>query len=389
MERFRSLYALFYERSKFYLESGTGTAVGDTDLDADLDTFLTVIPLLERKVCAISADMPAEKVVQMMKYFNYKLLSFWFLRSDAVAKSIYKRIADESERARFLDLFRDTLVSAKVIVSLNAVYRNIKRDTDEIIQDSKRIMEIFAHMRKTSGDQQAYRLLVDNHAFIVRTLNKVLSDENYILKIISLFNTELVTDRDKLEEYREVFTFSTDGAVHGIRCFGRITIDGVEPVHSKYVDIFRRMLNNVLLFQNHALNSKQFVSVVGKLYRLMYEELTGNEEVGRFLSAVMEAMKARISVEELKRRNVGNLQNLISEISRNRDTYRELIAEEYAKHRSWLTCILQEIVDRRGVRYDGAPVNIGFVFDHVHEAYVSKVMTNSKSEPVNAVHDKK
>ena len=383
MDRFRALYGEFCRLSVEHLERETGTRADAVDVDVDVDTMLSLLPILERKVCALHAASD-EQLLLFMKYFNYKVLSFWFLRSDAVVKSLYNRLQDEPARAHFRELFRALLASTQTLVSLNAMYRNIKQDTADIIADSKKILEIVAQVRATTCEQQAYRLLSSNYNFLVKTANKVLSDENYLLKLIALFNTELVQDRERMEEYRELFSLSAENAVHGIRCMCDVSVEAVDFAGSRYSAFFRRVLSNVLLFQTHGLNAQRFVQIVSKLYTLIHSELTQNAALAEMLSAVLDSIKDRLSVDELRQHGVRNLQSLVRYIASRREFYRELLLGEWRAREDTLVHLLQEIVTRNGVQFRESPVDVAAVLRALKEQVFSRLSGNAAGTAAEA-----
>uniref|UniRef100_A0AAU7E243 Virion morphogenesis core protein n=1 Tax=Rousettus bat poxvirus TaxID=3141933 RepID=A0AAU7E243_9POXV len=365
MEKFRTLYAEFCSLSIAFLERESGTKADAVDVDTDVDTLLTLVPLLEKRVCPASATMSDEHLLLFMKHLNYKALSFWFLRSDAVVKSTYNKIPTEPARARFRGLFREMLTSIQTIISLNTMYNHLKQDTSAIIDDSKKIMEIVAQMRATNSEQQAHQLLQQNYSFIVKTINKVLSDEFYLLKLASVFNSDLVNDRERLEEYRDLFHVSTENAVHGIRCMSEIAVGGVDAPSNRYYTFFRRVLSNVILFQTHNIHAGHFATVVAKLYVLIYRELRDNPRLAWLLDEVLKSIKDSVTQTELDKNSMKNLQSLVKHIAEHRTRYRAMLATGYAAHERSLVEILQEVVERNDVRFRGEVVSVAGVVQDV------------------------
>lgn len=356
MEKFKALYGEFCNLSISFLERESGTKADAVDVDADVDTLLTLVPMLEKRVCPVSPDMGDEHLLLFMKYLNYKALSFWFLRSDAVVKSTYNKIHSDAHRARFRALFREMLNSLQTIISLNTMYNHLKQDTSAIIDDSKKIMELVAQIRSTNGEQQAHKLLQKNYSFIVKTINKVLSDEFYLLKLASVFNSDLVNDRERLEEYRDFFYVSTENAVHGIQCMSEIAIGGIDAPNNKYSLFFRRVVSNIVLFQTHDVHAGRFAAVVAKLYVLIYREMCDNTRLSGLLEDTLKSIRDSVSQTEFDKSSMKNLQSLVRHIADHRSKYREMLATGYAKHEAQLVEILQEIVTRNDVCFRGEPV---------------------------------
>ncbi|QGN68104.1 virion morphogenesis core protein [Equine molluscum contagiosum-like virus] len=380
MDKFRKLYAEFCELSVQYLERETGARADAVDVDTDVDTLLSLVPMLEKKVCPLTPALRDEQLLLFMKYFDFQVLSFWFLRSGAVVKSLYNKLRDEPARAAFRALFRELLLSTQTLVALNSMYQNLHKDTADILDDSRKILEIVAQVRATHGEAQAYRLLASNYNFIVKLANKVLSDENYLLKLVAVFNTDLVHDRARLEEYRELFAVSTEHAAHGIRCLSEVDVERVEAASNRYTAFFRRVLGSVRLFQTRGLSAPRFVAVVSKIYLLVYQELTQNGALADLLAAVLDSLKQHVSVEELRRRQVKNLQALVRYIAEHKTLYRELLAREYERHEPALVALLQEVAERNGVRYREQPVDVPALVRELRENVFARMARAAREE---------
>ncbi|ALA62499.1 hypothetical protein [Turkeypox virus] len=372
MDKFKKLYKEFYAISKIYLENSTKTIVGEEDIEADLESLLTILPMIEKKICIINAEMTQESTVHIMRYVNYKILSFWFLRSDAVVKSVYNKITECDEKEKFVTLFKDMLISIKTISSINNMYSNIKKDTNEIVQDFKKLLEIVSLIKNTTTEQQAYKILTDNSSFITKTVNKILADGNYIIKIIALF-TDIVSDKVKLEEYKDIFSFSKENIVYGIKCFNNITIDGIEQLNNKYTYFFKKLLCNIMIFQTNGIKSNQFVQIFAKLVNIIYKEIRSNEHLHILLNILLESIKRKVSVEDLKKRKVNNIQGLIGEISSNREMYKNIFVEEYACHKTNIILIVQAISQKYNIRYNDNDLDIEYIFNFLQDNYISKL----------------
>nr|6BR9_A Chain A, Protein A6 homolog [Fowlpox virus strain NVSL] len=250
---------------------------------------------------------------------------------------------------------------------------NMKKDTNEIVQDLKKILGIVSLIKSANNEHQAYKILMENNSFIIRTINKVLADSNYIIKIIALFNTDVVSDKIKLEEYKDVFSFSKENVIFGIKCFCDITIDGIDQINNKYVSFFKKVLPNIILFQTSCVKTTQFVNIFSKLSSIVYSEILTNERLHVLFSEIMASFKTKVSVEDLKKRKVNNIQGLISEISNNREMYKNIFVEEYEKHKTTLISIVQCITDNYNINYKENAVDIEFIFDFIQEHYISKL----------------
>ncbi|AUD40277.1 hypothetical protein fgpv_183 [Flamingopox virus FGPVKD09] len=374
MEKFRNTFIEFYELSKKYLENITGQKVYEVNFDNDIDSFLTVFPILESKIgCDINCTMSDEAVILAMQQVEFKMFTFWYMRSAANVKSMLNKITDKETKERFIRIFKDMLVYAKVITSINNMYSNMKKDTNEIVQDLKKILEIVSLIKSVNNEQQAYKILMDNNSFIIRTINKVLADSNYIIKIIALFNTDVVSDKIKLEEYKDVFSFSKENVIFGIKCFCDITIDGIDQINNKYVNFFKKILPNIILFQTSCVKTTQFVNIFSKLSSIVYSEILTNERLHVLFSEIMTSFKTKVSIEDLKKRKVNNIQGLIGEISNNREMYKNIFVEEYEKHKTTLISIVQCITDHYNINYKENSVDIEFIFDFIQEHYISKL----------------
>ncbi|QRY18977.1 ORF-107 [Teiidae poxvirus 1] len=373
MDKFKKLYDEFYEFSKSYLERSTNQLVGDKDPDSDLESLLTILPILERKIGCINSDLSCESVICAMQHTRYEMFMFWFLRSSANIKSLYNKILEGEEKEKFMALFKNLLLSVKTISAINNMYSNIKKDTNEIMCDFKTLLEIISKLKNSTNEQQAYKVLTENSSFITKTINKVLADNNYFIKIISLFNNDIVADKVKLEEYRDIFSFSKDNVIFGIRCFSNITIDGMGQVSNKYVQFFKRLLCNVIFFQASGVKTTQFVSVCSKLVSIIYSEIRINESVHVLFKEILISLKEKVSIEDIKRRGVNNFQGLIGEIANNREMYKNIFIEEYAKHKITIVAVLQNIMSDYVIRYNDDEIDVEFIFDFLQDNYISKL----------------
>ncbi|WOC35465.1 hypothetical protein [Equine parapoxvirus] len=368
MDRLRSSYARFFEISREHLERGTGLRVDAVDFGTDVDTLVAMIPVLE-SVRPISAAMSDADVLALMKHCNYQALSFWFLKSNAVAKSVYNSIGDEGGRREFLRTFRDVLLSAQTLVSINAMYRNIRQDTESIIEDSKKLMELVAHVRGATGANAVLRVLQTHHAFLLKTLNKVFSDENYVLKLVAVFDNSLVTDKEKLQEYRELLLVSAESAAHGIQCVSDVEVESVaiEGDRAKYLAFVKKITSGMLVFQNKELRPVKFATAVCKLYLVLYREFRENAAISALVREVIDSLRAKLSPQNLRASGVKNLQTLVRYVAGNRSAYRELLAGEYSARESSLVDIAQRVVDENGVTYCGERVDVRALLGAVKE----------------------
>ncbi|ARF02787.1 SWPV1-216 [Shearwaterpox virus] len=373
MDKFKRAYNDFYEFSKPYLERSSGQKVGKKDPESDLLALLSSLPLLEEKIGALNNEMSIETVICAMQNTDFRMLSFWYMRSDAKVKSLYNKIATECEKQKFIEIFKNMLLSVKVIASINNMYCNMKKDTNEIVEDVKKILEIISLLKNVGTEQQAYKILMDNNSFITKTINKVLADSDYIIKIIALFNTDVVSDKIKLEEYKDVFSFSKENVIFGIRCFSNITVDGIEHMNNKYIHFFRKILSNIMMFQASEVKVNQFIQVFSKLSKIVYSEIKTNDTLHVLLKEVIESLKEKVSIEDLKQRKVNNLQGLIGEISSNREMYKTIFIEEYTKHRTTLILAIQCIVDSYNVKYQEGDIDVEFIFDFIQDNYILKL----------------
>ncbi|QHR82637.1 virion morphogenesis protein [Brazilian porcupinepox virus 1] len=358
MEKLKKLYNDFYEISKLYLERETSTKTLEPNFDVDVSIFISLVPILEKKIGIITNDIEDNKIILMMKYTNYKLFSFWFLKSDAVVKSVYNKLEDD-EKEKFKNIFNDILVGVQTLISINNMYNNLKQDTADIVSDSKKIIDIVNQVKNTNCESSAYKLLQENHSFIVKTVNKVLSDENYLLKIIAVFDSNLVNDKEKLTEYREIFNISTESLINGIRCVSDMEISTVDvDNNNKYISFFKKVLATVIIFQNNNLNTQKFIQIVSKLYVLIHNQFKTNPVVRFLLSDVFDSIKTKISIDEIKEKGVHNLQTLIKLISENKEWYKSILVDEYTKREDAIIEILQSIANENNIEHCGKVIDI-------------------------------
>ncbi|QEJ80287.1 virion core protein [Sheeppox virus] len=359
MDKLRTLYYDFFNISKKYLEKETNALTSDPNFELDVSILMNLVPVLEKKISStISVLTKDEDIILMMKYCNYKLFSFWFLKSDAVVKSVYNKLELENEKERFKTIFKDMLINVQTLISINNMYINLKQDTAEIVSDSKKIIDIINQIKNTNCESSAYKLLQNNHSFIVKTINKILSDENYLLKIIAVFDSKLLTDKSKLTEYREIFTISTESIIHGIKCISDLEISTIDVDNNKYIMFFKKILGTVILFQNNDLNSQKFIYIVAKLYSLINQQFKTNPNVGYLLTDVLDSIKTKISIDDIKQKGVNNLQSLIRFISDNKSSYKSILSEEYIKREGEIIDILQNISNENKIEYCGKIIDI-------------------------------
>ncbi|AOE46458.1 hypothetical protein SPPV_93 [Sheeppox virus] len=359
MDKLRTLYYDFFNISKKYLEKETNALTSDPNFELDVSILMNLVPVLEKKISStISVLTKDEDIILMMKYCNYKLFSFWFLKSDAVVKSVYNKLELENEKERFKTIFKDMLINVQTLISINNMYINLKQDTAEIVSDSKKIIDIINQIKNTNCESSAYKLLQNNHSFIVKTINKILSDENYLLKIIAVFDSKLLTDKSKLTEYREIFTISTESIIHGIKCISDLEISTIDVDNNKYIMFFKKILGTVILFQNNDLNSQKFIYIVAKLYSLINQQFKTNPNVGYLLTDVLDSIKTKISIDDIKQKGVNNLQSLIRFISDNKSSYKSILSEEYIKREGEIIDILQNISNESKIEYCGKIIDI-------------------------------
>ncbi|APG58316.1 protein A6 [BeAn 58058 virus] len=363
MEKLKQLYYSFYNTSKIYLERETSSKTLDANFESDVSIFMSLVPVLEKRICPISNDIDDENIILMMKYSNYKLFSFWFLKSGAVVKSVYNKLESDEEKEKFKNTFKEILLCVQTLININNMYNNLKQDTSDIVADTKKIIDIINHLKNTTCETSAYKILQDNNSFIVKTINKILSDENYLLKIIAVFNTDLVTDKDKLIEYREIFTISTESIINGIRCISDLEIPSIDIENNKYISFFKKILSTVIIFQNNDLNAQKFVYIVSKLYVLIHNQFKTNPIVGYLLTDVLDSIKSKISIDDIKDKGVHNLQTLIKLISENRNFYKSILVEEYTKREDMVIGILQSIANENNIEHNGKIINIKYLID--------------------------
>ncbi|AYP74125.1 hypothetical protein [Fowlpox virus] len=373
MDKFKRAYCEFYDFSKPYLERSSGLKVGKKDPESDLIALLASLPLLEEKIGSINNDMSSESIIHAMQNTDFRMFAFWYMKSDAKVKSLYNKITTDSEKKKFIEVFKNMLMSVKVIASINNMYCNMKKDTNEIVEDVKKIIEIVSLLKGVSNEQHAYKILMDNSSFITKTINKVLADSDYIIKIIALFNTDVVSDKIKLEEYKDIFSFSKENVIFGIKCFSDITVDGVENMNNKYIQFFKKILGNIMMFQASQVKVNQFIQVFSKLSNIIYSEIRTNETLHIVFKEIIESLKGKVSIEDLKRRKVNNLQGLIGEISSNREMYKNIFVEEYGKHRNTLISAIQAIVESYDVKYKEGDIYVEFIFDFIQDNYIVKL----------------
>ncbi|ASK51303.1 Virion morphogenesis core protein [Eptesipox virus] len=372
MDKLKSVYIEFYQISKEYLERETCEQTSELNIDSDITTLMNMIPILEKKVCAITSEITDEQIITMMKYCNYKLFSFWFLKSGAVVKSVYNKLS-EKDKINFKNIFKNILLNIQTLISLNNMYSNLKQDTADIVSDSRKIIEIVNHIKNAKCDSSAYQLLQNNYSFIIKTVNKILSDENYLLKMIAVFDSNLITDKNKLNEYREIFTISSESVIYGIRCVSDLDISSVNVENNKYTSFFKKVLTNVILFQNNDLNAQKFINIVSKLYVLIYTQLTSNPLMAQLLNDVLESVKSKVSIDDIKQRGINNIQTLIKFISENRISYKSIIAEEYSKREDIIIELLQNIINENNIVYHNESVNVKKLIELTKERFCISV----------------
>ncbi|RAV24289.1 hypothetical protein DQE84_16440, partial [Staphylococcus warneri] len=83
------------------------------------------------------------------------------------------------------------------------------------------------------------------------------------------------------------------------------------------------------MFQNNDLNSQKFIYIVAKLYSLINQQFKTNPNVGYLLTDVLDSIKTKISIDDIKQKGVNNLQSLIRFISDNKSSYKSILSEEY------------------------------------------------------------
>ncbi|AEN03696.1 virion core protein [Yokapox virus] len=357
MDKLRVLYDDFVTLSKEYLEKETGITSSDVDFEFDLNILMTLIPVLEKKIITITQDIDNDNILKMMKYCSYQSFSFWFIKSGAVVKSVYNKL-DDDKKELFLTTFKEMLLNVKTLVSLNSMYSKLKQDTEDIVSDSKKIMEIISHLRNAVNENAAYQVLQTNHSFISATLNKILSDENYLLKIIAVFDSKLIMEKDKLNEYKQLYTISTDSLVHGIKCICKLDMSSVQLNNNKYVLFVKKTLPKIMLFQNNDINSQLFANIVSRIYVLIYNELTSNINVKNLLLETLESAKTKISLEKIKQSGINNIQGIIKFISDNKTEYKTIISQEYISKEDKIICILQDIVNEYNITYENNLLDI-------------------------------
>ncbi len=371
MDKLRTLYNDFFKISKEYLERETGACTNDPDFENDATTLMTLIPVLEKKVCPLCSSVPDDKVVLMMKYCNYQIFSFWFLKSGAVVKSVYNKMK-EDDKSNFLSLFKNILITTQTLISLNNMYSNIRQDTADIVSDSKKIVEIVSQINSSTGDGNIHQILQTNYSFIVKTINKIFSDENYLLKLVSVFDSKLINDRQRLEDYRELLSVSTDSLTYGIQCISNVTIPTIDFEGNKFTSFFKKVLSNVILFQHRDLNSQRFISTVAKIYLLIYNQMLSNPKLGNLLREVMETVNRNVSVDEIKKKGVRNIQSLIKFIADSDTSYKSIVSEIYAERETFILNLMQEIVSENKIEYRGELLDVKLLMTHAKDNFFSK-----------------
>ncbi|AIZ77333.1 hypothetical protein SB87_gp080 [Parapoxvirus red deer/HL953] len=371
MDRLRVCYSRFYEISREHLARCTGLCVDCMDFETDVDTLVALVPMLESSVCAISPEMSDADVLALMKHCSYQALSFWFLKSGAVVKSVYNSIRDEAEQREFLAVFREVLLAAQTIVSLNAMYKNIRSDTEEIVDDSKKIMEIVAQIRAANGANAIMKVLQAHYSFLVKCLNKVFSDENYVLKLVAVFDNSLLTDKQKLKEYRDLLLVSAESAAHGIQCVSDIDVSSVsiEGDRAKYLQFIKKVTSGMIVFQNKSLRPVKFATAVCKIYVVLYNEFKTNAAIAALIRDVIESLRAKLAPQDLRSAGIKNVQTLVRYVANHRALYRDLLAGEYSTHEGSLVDIVQAVIDANGITYCGD----GLQFRALVEAVKEKV----------------
>lgn len=360
MDRLRCCYARFYDISKDYLSRGTGMCVDCFDFETDVDTLVAMVPMLESSVCPITPDMTDANVLSLMKHCSYQALSFWFLKSNAVVKSVYNSIPSEEERREFASVFKEVLLSAQTIVSLNAMYKSIRSDTEEIVDDSKKLMEIVAQIRGANGSKSIMKILQGHYSFLVKCLNKVFSDENYVLKLVAVFDSSLLTDKEKLKEYREMLLISAESAAHGIRCISDVDIASVtiDGDRAKYLQFIKKITSSMLVFQNRELRPAKFAAAVCKLYVVLYNEFKTNASIAQLVREVIDSLRGKLAPQDLKSAGVKNVQTLVRYVANHRTLYKDLLAGEYSTREGSLVEIVQGVISANGITYRGEPLQI-------------------------------
>ncbi|AST09316.1 virion core protein [Murmansk poxvirus] len=368
MDKLRVVYDEFVAISKEYLEKETGMTASDVDMDFDLNILMTLIPVLEKKIIPITSDIDNNDILKMMKYCSYQGFSFWFIKSGAVVKSVYNKL-DEEKKEKFVNIFKEMLLNVKTLISLNSMYSRLKQDTEDIVSDSKKIMEIISHLRNSVNENAAYQVLQNNHSFISATLNKILSDENYLLKIIAVFDSKLISEKETLNEYKQLYTISTDSLVYGIKCICKLDMSSVQLTNNKYVLFVKKILPKIMLFQNNDVNSQQFANIVSRIYVLIYDQLGSNINVKNLLIETLESAKTKISLEKIKQSGINNIQGIIKFISDNKTEYKSIISEEYLSKEDKIIDILQDIVNEYNITYENKLLNVRSLIKTFREKY--------------------
>ncbi|AUL80573.1 hypothetical protein [Vaccinia virus] len=219
-------------------------------------------------------------------------------------------------------------------------------------------MEIVSHLRASTTENAAYQVLQQNNSFIISTLDKILSDENYLLKIIAVFESKLTSEKETLNEYKQLYTISSDCLVYGIRCGSNRDIASVQLSNNKYVLFVKKMLLKIILFQINDINGQKFANVISKIYTLIYRQLASNVDVGCLLTGAIECAKTKISVEKIKQTGINKVQSLIKFISDNKKKCKTIISEEYLSKDDRIITILQDIVNEHNKKYDNKLLNM-------------------------------
>ncbi|QGT47464.1 ORF165 [Saltwater crocodilepox virus] len=389
MEKFRRVYQTFFEISRLHLER-SGERTADPDPESDVQTLVSALAAAEGRLGRrIDADLPDDDVVRCMKMISYRVLSFWFLRSPAVVKSVYKSLP-EAERGRFLALFRDLLVAAQTIGNLNALYSNIKQDASEIIDDSKKLLEIMQKVKAASNDNQAFSVLNANATFISTLINHALSDENYLVKIIAIFYDDLVTDREKLEFYKEIFSLSTENVLDAVGHLMRLEVGSrvdAPSQNSRYVKFFKKILCKVSILQNHNIDSHALLVKVLRLYAVVRDEITSNDELIALGRGALDEFRAKLDLDDLKQERISSLRSMLGYINSNRSFYRDVVVETFRKFQAESTRILRGVIARHALKYDGRAVDLDAFVSVVYDKYVRRLVEESPEESEEAVRE--
>ncbi|ABJ09018.1 hypothetical protein CRV127 [Nile crocodilepox virus] len=389
MEKFRRVYRDFVEISCRHLER-SGERTADPDPESDVQTLVSALAAVESRLGRrVDADLSDDDVVRCMKMISYRVLSFWFLRSPAVVKSVYKSLPD-AERARFLALFRDLLVATQTIGNLNALYSNIKQDASEIIDDSKKLLEILQKVKAAANDNQAFSVLNANATFISTLINHALSDENYLVKIIAIFYDDLVTDREKLEFYKEIFSLSTENVLDAVGHLMKLEVGScvnAPSQNSRYVKFVKKILCKVSVLQNHNIDSHALLVKVLRLYAVVRDEITSNDELIALGRGALDEFRAKLDLDGLKQERISSLRSMLGYINSNRSFYREVVVKTFRKFQAESTRLLRCVIARHALKYDGRAVDLDAFVSTVYDKYVRRLVEESPEESEEAARE--